>query len=75
MPRPKIRMQHVMDAIEDLARLVHRDPAGAKDQHEEIKSLVLRGIRSGDLQGLDAKLAARYALEAMNLAAMKTPVT
>lgn len=74
MPRPKINMQHVMDAIEEMAILVHRDPDGAVDKHKEVKDLVLRGIRHGDLQGLDAKLAARYALEAMNLAGTKQTV-
>lgn len=72
--RKKFVIQDIMDAIDELVVLVHRDPIGAMEKHEWLKDQVLSAIQHGDFQGYSARLAAKYALEARRLAALKNKV-
>lgn len=72
--RQKFVIQDIMDYIDEMAILIHRDPAGAIDKHEELKDRVLKAIEDGDFQGRSARLAAKYALEARRLAEAKNTI-
>lgn len=72
--RQKFVIQDIMNAIDQMAILIHCDPAGAIDKHKELKDQVLTAIVSGDFQGSSARLAARYALQARSLAEAKNTI-
>ena len=61
--RTKILLEDLLEKIEVLKiYLIHHDREGVRNTADEIKDLALRGILTGDFQGLSARTAARLAL-------------
>lgn len=61
--RQKIVVQDLLDKIQEMQEAAdERDFERVHGLEDELKDLVLKGVQTGDFQGLSAKVAARLAL-------------